>query len=84
MLSASLIQLEYASKHWKSTFSYYACRALGIILVMMYHMKGASARSAWMMIGMFFTLSGFLITSLTFQTFEKRGAVSLRVFWFEV
>ena len=25
MLSASLIQLEYASKHWKSTFSYYAC-----------------------------------------------------------
>ena len=22
MLSASLIQLEYASKHWKSTFSY--------------------------------------------------------------
>ena len=23
MLSASLIQLEYASKHWKSTFSYY-------------------------------------------------------------
>ena len=24
MLSASLIQLEYASKHWKSTFSYFA------------------------------------------------------------
>ena len=23
MLSASLIQLEYASKHWKSTFSYF-------------------------------------------------------------
>ena len=23
MLSASLIQLEYASKHWKSTFSYW-------------------------------------------------------------
>ena len=23
MLSASVIQLEYASKHWKSTFSYY-------------------------------------------------------------
>ena len=23
MLSASLIQLEYASKQWKSTFSYY-------------------------------------------------------------
>ena len=28
MLSASLIQLEYASKQWKSTFSYSSCSSV--------------------------------------------------------
>jgi peptidoglycan/LPS O-acetylase OafA/YrhL len=35
----------------------------------------------WLAIGLFFTLSGFLITSLLLNEIDKSGRVSLRAFW---
>ena len=58
-----------------------AVRALGVVLVMMYHLRWPHVRNAWMCIGFFFTLSGFIITATTFDTFRSRGAVSVVTFW---
>ncbi len=35
----------------------------------------------WLAIGLFFTLSGFLITTLAFSEIERHGRLSLRGFW---
>ena len=56
-------------------------RGLAVLAVVAYHAGLAGARGGYLGVSAFFTLSGFLITSLLLVEWSGRGGVSLRGFW---
>ncbi|WP_448221392.1 acyltransferase family protein [Gordonia iterans] len=56
-------------------------RALAVVFVVLYHLGVPGFGGGLLGVGMFFTLSGFLITSLLIFTKEKTGGLGLKTFW---
>ncbi|WP_345313922.1 acyltransferase family protein [Gordonia alkaliphila] len=56
-------------------------RALAVVFVVLYHLDVPGFGGGLLGVGMFFTLSGFLITSLLISSQEKTGGLGLRTFW---
>ena len=56
-------------------------RGLAVALVLLYHGGVSQARGGYLGVTMFFTLSGFLITSLLLVEHGGSGRLSLRRFW---
>jgi peptidoglycan/LPS O-acetylase OafA/YrhL len=56
-------------------------RALSLIAILLYHSAFPWARGGFLGVTVFFTLSGFLITSLLVREREATGAIRLRKFW---
>ncbi|WP_440713693.1 acyltransferase family protein [Gordonia sp. FQ] len=56
-------------------------RALAVIFVVLYHLDVPGFGGGLLGVGMFFTLSGFLITSLLIFTRERTGGLGLKTFW---
>ena len=56
-------------------------RALAVILVVLYHLHVPGFSSGLLGVGVFFTLSGFLITSLLLATRKRTGGFALGRFW---
>lgn len=56
-------------------------RAFGIASVLVYHSNFKTFPGAWQALGMFFTLSGFLITSMLLGEHERTSRVSLKRFY---
>ena len=56
-------------------------RALAVGLVVLYHLHVPGFSSGLLGVGVFFTLSGFLITSLLLSTWKRTGGLELKKFW---
>lgn len=56
-------------------------RALAVLAVLVYHGGFTWARGGFLGVSVFFTLSGFLITTLLLREAEATGTISLREFW---
>ena len=56
-------------------------RALAVLLVIAYHVNIPWARGGLLGVGVFFTLSGYLITDLLLERFDRRGNMGLPNFW---
>ena len=56
-------------------------RALAVLAVLFFHARFGWARGGFWGVSTFFTLSGFLITSLMLAEWRRSGAVSLRGFY---
>lgn len=56
-------------------------RGLAVLGVLFFHGQFAWARGGFLGVSTFFTLSGFLITTLLVTEHHARGAISLRNFW---
>jgi len=56
-------------------------RGLAVIGVLLFHGQFAWAEGGFLGVSTFFTLSGFLITTLLVTEHQARGTVSLRTFW---
>ena len=56
-------------------------RALSVIAVVGYHLGVPYLQGGFLGVGMFFTLSGYLITSILLRTWRKKGKVDLKDFW---
>src|SRR5262245_38376813 len=56
-------------------------RAMAVAVVLAYHGQMPWVRGAFLGISQFFTLSGFLITSILLRTVRERGGIDLRRFW---
>ena len=56
-------------------------RALAVTLVLLYHLSVPGFSGGLMGVGVFFTLSGYLITSLLISSHEKHGNLGLNTFW---
>src|SRR5215467_5106352 len=56
-------------------------RALAVLAVIAYHEQFGWAQGGLLGVGVFFTLSGFLITSLLLDQWAADGAMRLRDFW---
>ncbi|MFN8051315.1 MAG: acyltransferase family protein [Acidimicrobiales bacterium] len=56
-------------------------RGLAVVAVLLYHAHFGFARGGFLGVSVFFTLSGYLITSLLLRERARDGAVSLRGFW---
>jgi peptidoglycan/LPS O-acetylase OafA/YrhL len=56
-------------------------RALSLVGILLFHSNFPWARGGFLGVTVFFTLSGFLITSLLLSERERTGSISLRAFW---
>ncbi|MCF8611337.1 acyltransferase family protein [Gordonia sp. HY285] len=56
-------------------------RAVAVILVLLYHLQVPGFGGGLLGVGVFFTLSGFLITSLLIAARERTGGLGLKTFW---
>ncbi len=56
-------------------------RGLAVLAVAGFHGEWAVLRGGFLGVSLFFTLSGFLITSLLIAEVDRSGSVSLRRFW---
>jgi peptidoglycan/LPS O-acetylase OafA/YrhL len=56
-------------------------RAIAVIVVVLFHGGVEGAAGGFLGVSLFFTLSGFLITTLLLDEFERTGGVSLRRFY---
>ena len=56
-------------------------RAIAVGSVVAYHLKVPFFDGGLLGVSVFFTLSGYLITSLLIQGFEQRGSIDLKTFW---
>lgn len=56
-------------------------RGLAVIAVLVFHGGFAVAKGGFLGVSTFFTLSGFLITSLLLAEHTRTGSVNLRTFW---
>ncbi len=61
--------------------SFDTLRGIGVILVTLYHMGYKSFANAWFVISLFFSLSGFLITKVTVESYERHGTIDITKFW---
>ncbi|HKY65956.1 MAG TPA: acyltransferase, partial [Acidimicrobiales bacterium] len=56
-------------------------RAIALLAVLAFHQQFATARGGYLGVSSFFTLSGFLITSLAIDERRRTGRLSWRGFW---
>ena len=56
-------------------------RAVAVIAVLLFHAEFSFAPGGFLGVSLFFTLSGFLITSLLIDEWESTGALSFRRFY---
>jgi peptidoglycan/LPS O-acetylase OafA/YrhL len=56
-------------------------RAIAVGAVVAYHLRVPFFDGGLLGVSVFFTLSGYLITSLLLQGFERRGRIDLKDFW---
>jgi peptidoglycan/LPS O-acetylase OafA/YrhL len=56
-------------------------RALAVLAVIAFHLQFTWASGGLLGVGIFFTLSGFLITSLLVEQWWRRGSIKLGDFW---
>src|SRR4051794_2071915 len=56
-------------------------RALAVGAVLLYHGEVPAAKGGFLGISLFFTLSGFLITSILLRTHARTRTIGLRAFW---
>jgi peptidoglycan/LPS O-acetylase OafA/YrhL len=56
-------------------------RAIAVIAVVLYHLKAPFADGGLLGVSVFFTLSGYLITSLLLGEFQRSGRIDLKGFW---
>jgi peptidoglycan/LPS O-acetylase OafA/YrhL len=57
-------------------------RAIAVLAVIAYHLDFGWATGGLLGVGVFFTLSGYLITDLLLAQFDERGRIRLKAFWF--
>jgi peptidoglycan/LPS O-acetylase OafA/YrhL len=56
-------------------------RGVAIAVVLMYHGEVLAAKGGFLGISLFFTLSGFLITSILLRTHARTQSIGLQAFW---
>ncbi|WP_338552688.1 acyltransferase family protein [Paenibacillus sp. KS-LC4] len=56
-------------------------RAIAVIAVIVYHLHPGWMPGGLLGVGIFFVLSGYLITSILLKELEKRGKIDLKAFW---
>lgn len=56
-------------------------RAIAVALVIAYHIDIPGFSGGMLGVGVFFTLSGFIITTVLVRTWQKRGNLALSNFW---
>lgn len=58
-------------------------RAIAIFLVLAFHVSGSPlwVRGGWIGVDLFFTLSGYLISGLLFQEYQRCGSLDLKRFY---
>src|SRR5215208_6399295 len=56
-------------------------RAIAVIAVLLFHAGVSPVGGGFLGVSLFFTLSGFLITTLLLREHATQGAISLRSFW---
>jgi len=56
-------------------------RAIAVAAVVLYHLQAPFADGGLLGVSVFFTLSGFLITSLLLTEFDRSGRIALGSFW---
>ena len=56
-------------------------RAIAVAAVVVYHLGAPFMPGGLLGVGVFFTLSGFLITTILLTTWDRRGNLDLKTFW---
>ncbi|MHA8138492.1 acyltransferase family protein [Lactobacillaceae bacterium Scapto_B20] len=57
-------------------------RSIAVIAVIIYHLLPYSIKGGYLGVSMFFVVSGYLITDLLMQEWEKRGTIDLKNFYY--